>query len=1017
MTHSRKTKAELLDELEAVRARLTEQERARVCLEEIIKEMAFEPAARKVPLQCEVVEGEQTRDELVQALHNLQNAYEELQVAGEELRQQNEELAITRLEAEKEGKRYQGLFDSAPDGYLVTDTKGIIHNANRLGEVMLNVPREMLSGKPLVLFIAPEQRREFVTRLSEFKESHESQTWELRIQPQERAPFDAEITVAQAYVPSDKDTIIRWLIRDITKRKQAEQALRESEEDLNRAQAVAQTGSWRLDVRKNELRWSNETHRMFGIPPGTPLTYERFLDSVHPDDREYVDRNWKAALRGAPYDIEHRIIVRENVKWVRERAELEFDRNGELFGGFGTVQGITERKQAEMQLKEVAEKYSTLFNTTSDGVWINNLNGEILEVNDAYCRMSGYSRDELTHMLISELEAAETPGKIANHIRKIMETGGHDRFESRHRRKDGSIFYVDITTLYFDKERGWIAAFVRDITERKEAEEALGHQREMLQSIFDYVPVLFVLWDPYLQRFALNRHTEAVLGWTTEDANEPDFMSKVYPDPAYRAEVAKYMQSLEPGWREWNVTTKDGEQVPIDWANIRLTDDTMIGIGVDLRERKLTEKQIKRQSALLDAINSVFKEALISETVEEVARCCLQVAEEVTGSAFGFIDELNEEGTLENIAFSDRAELECGMQDSEKVRMISCLRAQEYWLKPLTHGKSLVVNNPPNHLHRVDTPEAHPAITSFLGIPLKQGEKTIGMIALANKPGGYTLANQQDVEALSIAFVEALNRKKAEIALRESEMRFRNLSGSLEETVRQKTAELLQAGHLAAIGQMVSTVAHEVRNPIQIIKAGVDFLRQPFSGESERQEILDEIEYGAKMLEGTISDLLQYARPLKLEFAIVPVRNLVDGALKLVADRIKNISTNVALEQEDEEIHVDAVKFMQVLANIISNAADAMPDGGSLSIRSRLLERDGGNLLEVSIADTGHGIDEQHLDDIFKPFFTTKTRGTGLGLSLSKKIMDAHGGTISIVSKLGEGTTVKLTLPIDGVGP
>ena len=143
-------------------------------------------------------------------------------------------------------------------------------------------------------------------------------------------------------------------ITDITERKRAEEALRESREDLNRAQAVAHTGSWRLNVQKNELTWSDENHRIFGIPPGTPMTYETFLGTVHPEDREYVDREWMAALKGEPYDIEHRIIVDGTVKWVRERAELEFNPEGQLLGGFGTTQDITERKQAEGEIKRLA---------------------------------------------------------------------------------------------------------------------------------------------------------------------------------------------------------------------------------------------------------------------------------------------------------------------------------------------------------------------------------------------------------------------------------------------------------------------------------------------------------------------------------------------------------------------------------------------------------------------------------------------------------------------------------------
>ncbi|MBW8371951.1 MAG: PAS domain S-box protein [Thiobacillus sp.] len=143
---------------------------------------------------------------------------------------------------------------------------------------------------------------------------------------------------------------------DITERKRIEQALRDSQADLNRAQSVGQIGSWRLNIQRNELHWSDESHRIFGIPKGTPLAYETFLSIVHPDDREYVDRMWMAALRGAPYDIEHRLVVDGALKWVRERAELEFDEQGRLLGGFGTTQDITGLKQAEQALIEADQR-------------------------------------------------------------------------------------------------------------------------------------------------------------------------------------------------------------------------------------------------------------------------------------------------------------------------------------------------------------------------------------------------------------------------------------------------------------------------------------------------------------------------------------------------------------------------------------------------------------------------------------------------------------------------------------
>ncbi|MFA5389626.1 MAG: PAS domain S-box protein, partial [Candidatus Omnitrophota bacterium] len=186
--------------------------------------------------------------------------------------------------------------------------------------------------------------------------------------------------------------------RDVTVQKQAEEELRrhkdslelivkertaqlrESEQDLKRAQAVAHIGSWRLDVRKNELNWSDEVYRIFGIPEGTLMTYETFVSSIHPDDRELVDKTWKAALAGERYEIEHRILAGNDIKWVKEQAELEFDKEGALLGGFGTVQDITERKKTEDLLREAHNELEAkvLFRTRELVAINKQLNGEII---------------------------------------------------------------------------------------------------------------------------------------------------------------------------------------------------------------------------------------------------------------------------------------------------------------------------------------------------------------------------------------------------------------------------------------------------------------------------------------------------------------------------------------------------------------------------------------------------------------------------------------------------------------
>lgn len=123
--------------------------------------------------------------------------------------------------------------------------------------------------------------------------------------------------------------------------------LKNEEHFLQKAQEIGKVGTWELNIQKNQLLWTEENYKIFGIPLGTNLTYETFLDCVHPDDRDYVDRTWEGALDKKPYDIVHRLIVDNKIKWVREKAELEFDEKGNCVRGIGVTQDITERKNAE----------------------------------------------------------------------------------------------------------------------------------------------------------------------------------------------------------------------------------------------------------------------------------------------------------------------------------------------------------------------------------------------------------------------------------------------------------------------------------------------------------------------------------------------------------------------------------------------------------------------------------------------------------------------------------------------
>jgi PAS domain S-box-containing protein len=267
---------------------------------------------------------------------------------------------------------------------------------------------------------------------------------------------------------------------DITERKRAEEALRQHREDLNRAQAVAHTGSWRLDVRGNELLWSDENHRMFGIPKGTPLTYEAFLATVHPEDREYVDREWTAGLRGEPYDIEHRIVVGETVKWVRERAELEFDKDGTLLGGFGTTQDITERKLAEENIRAQGIFLQRVLDSLRHPFYVVDANDYTIRMANAPTGLDRLPEPAPCYQLFHGFSEPCHGEECECPLQVVKETKTPLTVEHTHRRADGTSRVVEVHCHpLFDVEENVneVIEYSIDITERKRAEEALERLR------------------------------------------------------------------------------------------------------------------------------------------------------------------------------------------------------------------------------------------------------------------------------------------------------------------------------------------------------------------------------------------------------------------------------------------------------------------------------------------------------------------------------------------------------------
>lgn len=296
-------------------------------------------------------------------------------------------------------------------------------------------------------------------------------------------------------------------------RRRTEEALRESEDTLNRAQAVAHVGSWHLDVKNNRLTWSDESHRIFGVPKGTPLSYQTFLSTVPEEERDRVDDAWTAALHGAPYDIEHRCIVGGQVRWLRERAEVSLDADGRAIEGIGTVQDVTERRLAEDERRRWAETLDAIITTSGDALISIDREQRIQIFNPAAERIFGWKREEVLGRPIDLLLPPRLRAKHRAEVAAFAEqppstrTMGDGRMPVVGLRKDGEEFPAEAGISKVETSSTVLLnVSLRDVTSREYAEQEqrfLAHMGEVLMTARrDYEATLDGITRAAVQWFA-----------------------------------------------------------------------------------------------------------------------------------------------------------------------------------------------------------------------------------------------------------------------------------------------------------------------------------------------------------------------------------------------------------------------------------------------------------------------------------------------------------------------------------
>jgi PAS domain S-box-containing protein len=401
----------------------------------------------------------------------------------------------------KEGEeKYRLLHENAGLGIGYWTPDGKVISFNKIASNTMDGEQEDFIGKSVLELFGYEQGSIFMKRLEQAGESGESQSFEDLVNtPNGEKWF---LSIFSRIVDSNGKVLgIQVISDDITERKRFEEKILEKEYLLSKAQEIGLIGTWELDIVNDVLVWTDENYRIFGVTKGTPLTYKIFLNCVHPEDRDSVHKEWTHGIKNNDYDIVHRIIVADQVKWVREKAEITYDDNGNPIKATGFTQDVTDRIKAETALsesekllresQEVAMLGSYVF-YISKGLWVSS---EVLDT------IFGIDKDfERSVEGWSSIVHPEWQQTMVDYLTDDV-IGKKGRFDKEYkiiRKNDGEERWVHgFGELELNSQGQPIKMIgtIQDITDRKKAEELFKGSALEYQTLFESMREGFALCE------------------------------------------------------------------------------------------------------------------------------------------------------------------------------------------------------------------------------------------------------------------------------------------------------------------------------------------------------------------------------------------------------------------------------------------------------------------------------------------------------------------------------------------
>ena len=817
-----------------------------------------------------------------------------------------------------------------------------------------------------------------------------------------------------------------WMIlnKDITERKRAEEQLRTNEALLRRTQSLAAIGSWRLNVPKNELVWSDETYRIFGIPVGASLTYESFIADVHPDDKELVDSAWQAALKGAPYRIQHRIIVRGETRWVEERAELDLDAQGNLQSGTGSVQDITDRKKAENELQEKEERLALATLHNGVGIWDWNLITQEMIWDDSMYALYHIRREDFIGTE-EAWRAALHPGDLERGDREVNDAiSGIKPFDTEFRVvwPNGEIRHIKAVAKVFRDARGTplrMLGINMDITELRLTAIALQEKTDLLRNIIDSSADYIFAKDRGLRTILCNRIFARTVGKQVQDIIGKTDIENGWDPLLVKGDAAKGIKGYEQNdldaiagktIHSVDQLYVDGELHYVDTVKLPLRDDAghtfgMFGISRDITASKLRENiQMARLRLTNYAANHTLKELLVA-TLDEA--CAL------TGSSIGFYHFLDEaQQTLTLQAWSTKTTLEFCKAEGEGAHYN--ISDAGVWVDCVRERRPVIHNDYAALPHKRGMPPGYAHVEREMVVPIFRNELIVAILGVGNKAAPYRDNDLDSVTQLADLAWDIAVAKRAEEEIR-------RLNAELEQRVAERTSQLEAANK--DLESFAYSVSHDLRTPLRAIDGFSHLILDRYEEklDDEGKRLLNVVRDNTKKMGQLINDILAFSRAGRLEIKVSEAD--MEALVRDVWHELKPLIAGREVRLEIKSLppaHGDPAMLRQVWANLLGNAVKFTHSratahieiGGSLG----LAENGEGHECTFYVKDNGAGFSMQYAEKLFGLFQrlhgVDEFEGTGIGLAIVKRIVTRHGGRVWAEGKENEGATIYFALPI-----